>query len=241
MCFISAISVEGEVQGSGLAGFVAHLLWKLYPHFPMKGSWDWLLLFLLLAVVSQLSFVQYLWRCVESDMKTLRDRKPAAESMPNQGIMPGLVWAGGWMYFFVWFFQTPEGQTFLIHRTVQGGAALTDNNGHHQVFGGLAVLGLIMLLALTQEFYGRKAKVTVPFRDRGFWSLWQGGGTFAGKDDAGDGVTYFLGLPILLTHILYWYWSDSSLTLMYCFLLAALMADALRMSFVYVLHKRYFG
>jgi hypothetical protein len=233
---------EDEVQGSGLAGFLAHALWKLYRHFPLEGSWDWLLLFLSLGMITQLSFMPYLWRCVEADIKMLRDRRGGEESAPIQGGVPGLFRGGGWMFFFLWFFATTEGQTCLNRRFLFGGMALGASDGHHQIVSGLIVFGLLILLTALPEHFGNTAKVTAPFRDRGFWSLWQGGGTFeANKGSTVEGVTFFLGLLLLFAHLLYWYWSEASLALMQCFLAAALMADALRVVFVYVLHKRYFG
>jgi hypothetical protein len=149
------------------------------------------------------------------------------------------------MFFFIWFFQTTEGQTFLSRRSVRGGMALSVSNDHHQLYSGLSLFALmIVLMAITGRAERRagKAKVTAPFHDRGFWSLWQGGGTFEGNEgSATEGVTFYLFFAVVSAHLFYWYWSDASLALMQCCLMAAMMADGLRVACVYVLHKRYFG
>jgi hypothetical protein len=48
--------------GAGLAGFLAQQIWAIYRHFPFQGYWDWLVLFLLIALGTHLSFLPYLWR-----------------------------------------------------------------------------------------------------------------------------------------------------------------------------------
>jgi hypothetical protein len=37
--------------GGGLSGYITHFLWYLYRRFPFLGSWDWVFLILLLAIV----------------------------------------------------------------------------------------------------------------------------------------------------------------------------------------------
>jgi hypothetical protein len=77
--------LKAKCKARGWRGSSLTACGKLYRLLPMEGTWDWLLLFLLLAAVTQLSFMPYLWRCVESDMKMLRDRKGGKESVPDQG------------------------------------------------------------------------------------------------------------------------------------------------------------
>ena len=48
-------------------------------------------------------------------------------------------------------------------------------------------------------------------------------------------------LIVLGTHFFYWHWSAASLVLMLAFSSAALISEALRMWFVFILHKKTFG
>lgn len=233
--------------GAGLAGFLAQQIWAIYRHFPFQGYWDWLVLFLLIALGTHLSFLPYLWRCVDADMKVMQGRESGKkDAIPVQGMLPGL-WGGGWMYFFLWFFYTMEGRTFLSGRTLFPGTVLNaPSAGHHQLFSGLGLFVLVaVLIAITQIGGLKRRKLgqqrrTEPFSDRGFLSLWLGGGTFADDDD-GVSSSSTVSFPVLLAYVLYWYWSDASLALMLCFVFAAMVADGCRMLFVYVLHSRYFG
>ena len=50
-----------------------------------------------------------------------------------------------------------------------------------------------------------------------------------------------LVLMILPAYLFYWYWSVASLNIMLCFTIAGVLNEAVRMWFVYVLHKKTFG
>ena len=51
--------------GGGLSGFIAWLLWQVYVYFPFEGTWDWLLLFIFLAVLTRVGAIPASWKVVE--------------------------------------------------------------------------------------------------------------------------------------------------------------------------------
>ena len=64
--------------GGGLSGFIAQGLWYVYRYFPFHGTWDWLLLFFLLAATVHVLFLPHLWKAVRADMIHYRDRAPSS-------------------------------------------------------------------------------------------------------------------------------------------------------------------
>ena len=232
--------------GGGLSGFIAYGLWQVYQFFPFEGTWDWLLLVFVLAVASHVVFLPHLWKVIQSDMKSLSEHKP--EGL-GQTAFPSL-WEQFCMWMLVWFFHSEAGRTLLA------GRSWTSNRLPSETAGGLFWVSLALHFLLVLSLVGLVAAVeekrkscymhgTGPFSDRGFLSLFAGGGVAIEK---GKSEVEALGTPlqvetslIFLAHLFYWYWSIASLTIMLCFTLAAVLNEAVRMWFVYVLHKRTFG
>ncbi|MGE0129077.1 MAG: hypothetical protein AB7U82_13445 [Blastocatellales bacterium] len=236
--------------GPGLSGFLAHYLWIVYQHFPFEGTWDWLVLFLLLGGVVHFAFLPYVWGWVESDMIYLQ-KEQATNGGPNQGI-PGAMCAFSSMLFFSWFFGTAAGRTFLDGRSFFGDAALTDVDRRVYWISLVVVVALIGLQVTIQNGIDQRNRNTRATRSRPYISrnpgnLYAGGGIFV-KEAEGkleieivSSITNIESTCFLLAHLVYWYWSNTSLALMHCFLLSAILTDCARMLFVYILHKRTFG
>ena len=239
--------------GGGLSGFLASLLWHVYTYFPFQGTWDWLLLVFVLAVASHVVFLPYLWKAVQADMKIFSEGKVLAEeSGSNQGFWP-FLFNTFCMWLLIWFFHTQAGRTLLEGREWLGSRAPSDTAG------GFFWVSLIVHLAICLplgnlggfivEKKGSQADRSGPFLDRGLASLYGGGGIIVWQTKKGtldrfsaiSPVAIEILLVILPAHVLYWYWSIASLSIMLSFTIAGVLNEAVRMCFVYVLHKRTFG
>lgn len=230
--------------GGGLSGFIARGLWFLYSHFPSSGRWDWLLLFLAIGVSTHFLFMPYLWRAVKADMEILKTHA-FVEGGSNQSVW-AFLWGGSWMFFFIWFFSTPAGRTFVQGRPWVGDA---DAASRLIYWISLAVLMVASasIASIDMKVDERNKRMGVyrptPYADRGLLSLYGGGGVFyQGTKLEGWGSVVLVEISLrLLAHFFYWYWSPASLWLMYCFLAGSVLADCCRMAFVAILHKETFG
>ena len=111
--------------GGGPSGFVAWLLWRVYVYFPFEGTWDWLLLFILLAVLTRLGAMRSSWKLI----KWMASRARAKRSEPVYALVLHNVFTQtGVMLFFVWFFSADVGRTFLVARTWSGGVPVLGAN-----------------------------------------------------------------------------------------------------------------
>lgn len=239
--------------GSGLSGFLAHGRWQVYAHFPSPGGRDWLLLFLTLSTLVHVVFLPYLWRHVSRDMVRLREGK---EGFPA-GTMWIMYWGIFWLCYFLWFFQTLAGRTFLEKRDLGWipGLTRTPLTKPYLMLQLYAVLPLVVLFvsfACLESRLIRRDRVagitrSRPAARRDLVSLYAGGGTFVHWVEGVPRVSLArcafskATLMVILCHVFYWFWSSASLVLMYCFLLAAAVSEMFRILFVYILHKRTFG
>ena len=236
--------------GGGLSGFLAHYLWRVYRHFPSSGESDWLLLFVCLGMGTYAVFLPYVWKSVKADMSTLEQRQTRQETVPWQHVVPTL-WGIFWMFFFVWFFHTPAGRTLLDGREILGRAPLTETQ---RGFFWRSVIPLSLLGCLAAVVVGitcersPTADRSTPFPRRTPWCLYVGGGTFVALTSKGKPATEpFFSVGIVSSmlaaeaHWFYWYWSAASTMLMNAFVAAAIVTDGVRMTFVYIQHKRTFG
>ena len=247
---------DGEIPdtGGGLSGFIASLLWHVYVYFPFPGTWDWLLLVFVLAVASHVGFLPYLWKGVQADMKIFSEGKVLAES-ETYGSQTGWPLLSDMlcMWLLVWFFHTPAGRTLLEGRAWLGSGAPSETAGGF--FWVSLIVHLVIFLPLA-AFGGFKPEKKVsqadrsgPFLDRGLESLYGGGGMIVRQTEKGTlerllappPVAVEILVVLLPAHVLYWYWSIASLSIMLSFTIAGLLNEAVRMGFVYVLHKRTFG
>jgi len=234
--------------GTGLSGFLAHGLWLVYRHFPLSGTWDWILLVALLGVLVRALFVPHLWMAVRDDMRILQARtiEPSGQD----------VWTFLWdtvsMWFLVWFFHTAAGRTFLQGRHAFG--VESPSHVHRGIYFLSIVLCLglgIALIRLSFKVDARNAALSpgrpTPYTDRGFLSLYGGGGVYLrhqGSEtkiaDSGS-IVWVEAFILFCAHLVYWYWSVATLALFVVFLATGVGTEAVRMGFVYVLHKRTFG
>ena len=234
--------------GGGFSGFLAHGLWHVYRHFPSPGRWDWLFLILCLAVVTRALFVPYVWKCVKADMANLRSRKI---SQANQSMVP-VLWDIGLMWFLVWFFHGEAGRTLLEGRCGIGSALPSET--HRGLFWACLVVCTFLpgIMGGLEDRVKRRNQMVMPsspqpYPDRGFLSLYGGGGVFFEGGERGpkieESVRVVVGeaAAIAFAHWVYWYWSVVSEFLFIAFLLTAVATEAVRMLFVYILHKRTFG
>ena len=232
--------------GGGLSGFIAWLLWQVYVYFPFQGTWDWVLLIFVLAVASHAVFLPHLWKVIQSDMKSLSEHK--REGL-GQSVLP-VLWHQFCMWMLVWCLHTEAGRTLLEGRSWISHRLPSDvAGGLFWVSLALHVVFVFSLIGLAEAVDEKRRSChmdgTGPFSDRGFLSLFAGGGLALGT---GQSATDNFGSPLLLeaalitwAHVFYWYWSIASLTTILCFTVAAVLNEAVRMCFVFVLHKRQFG
>jgi len=83
-----------------------------------------------------------------------------------------------------------------------------------------------------------------PFTDRSILNLYLGGGIFYDSQSEISTATDFIFMTFFVIagfHVFYWYWSAASIILMLAVSSAAILNEVVRMTFVYVLHKRTFG
>jgi hypothetical protein len=201
-----------------------------------------LLLFMLLVSFFHVTYLPYLWRHVEADVRKLASG--SEEGADSEALLA--LWSGVWLGFLMWFFDTPAGRHFvdgrpLVTRQLDAGWRL-----------GSGVLLCAMVVAVNSlservKTRGGDRTKTRPFPTRGLLELWAGGGIFVRKSDQGRKAEEPSGsfgasvIIALLLQLCYWRWSAASLALMYCLVSSAAVLECVRMCFVYVHHKRVFG
>ena len=182
---------ETPDTGGGLSGFIAWLLWQVYQYFPFEGTWDWLLLFIFVAVVTRLLAVPSSWKLAKWIVADTHDREMAL-------YVHNLFAQTGVMFLFIWFFSTEVGHTFLVGRTWFGGIPVLETNRR---------LWLSATLFLVTGFgfgFGCIGWVEENLRGEELYMV------FA--------VSSVLHVLIVLgAHVFYWYWSVASLILMWLF------------------------
>jgi hypothetical protein len=232
--------------GPGLSGFLAHALWHVYRHFPDRV--DWLVLFLAFGTFVHFSFLPLLWRAVEADMRYL-EAKQATEEAQN-GMKWLWFWSVVWLSFLLWFFHTPAGRTLLNGRHVMGYPLLEPLRTGPYVGSAFATLMAGVALSLISDrakALGESIARTQAFPRCGFLEAWSGGGVFFQQTPKGVqraepvGVLQMEFLFLFMLHTCYWYWSIASLLLMYGFVLTLIVAEAARLMYVAILHRRTFG
>ena len=235
--------------GAGLSGFLGHSLWQAYRHFPSPGGSDWLLLFILISVGVHGLFLPHLWKSVGRDIEHLQEGTPWHAT---RGFL-ATCFATGSRFFFLWFFGTPAGRTFIEGRRLLWIAPITE--GSRLLYWGLLMVTIslpwFVLEALEKKVdrtnEGTRAPRSQAHERRNFLTLYAGGGVFTYQADGDTGIcgcegvltkeTLFVSVPL----VFYWYWSAASLTLMWCFVCAAVLFEAARLGFVHIQHKRTFG
>ena len=104
--------------GGGLSGFIAWLLWRVYQYFPFEGTWDWLLLFIFLAVLTRVGAMPSSRKLI----KWMTSQRDLSDADPRW-LLPylhNLFTQTGVMLVFMWFFSTDAANTFLAGRTCFG-------------------------------------------------------------------------------------------------------------------------
>jgi len=245
--------------GPGLSGFLAHYLWLVYAHFPSTGRWDWLLLFLALGAAVHSATLHYLWKAVEANMAALREGKTG---YVPRGSYWALLFCVASLGFFLWFFDTPAGRTFLDRRQLFGIMLKTDTRGLSDfspilnlfvVGAGLSIVSFFLWLDWEERAKATGATKTQSFPTRDFFSLYDGGGVFVCFKTPSLELQYRVPFPFLHfaggLEITFWLifvvarqdWQATPLILLDCFLFFALITEIFRILFVYILHKRTFG
>jgi len=238
-------------SNGGQSNVLADLLWRAYMHFPLSGSWDWVLLFVSLSVVMRLLLLPFLWQAVAADVKLLESRSTTATTLPRQAWVPAF-WGLGSLGLFLWFFQTSASWVFLDRREFLGLSGLHSPDSRVFLFSIVAIISLLGAVTQIDDnilpgTYRVGFKATKPFAKRDLRCLQCGGGVFVritgGKPVALSApVTGFWeSLGVALLHVCYWKWSIASVVLMHAFVLGSVVTEIFRLLFVYVLHKRTFG
>jgi hypothetical protein len=249
--------------GGGLSGFAAYVLWHIYVFFPFAGTWDWVLLLFLLAVLNRIGYLPYVWNAVRADMAALKT---------GEWRFPGWnMWFALWdlLTFVVlaWFlFQTSAGRTLLqnrvwLTRSASDPDAITLTVSfvlHLALFGFMIYVAVDPAVRKTKPFLSQEK--SCPFPDRRPLSLWLGGGAFAMRNANGTTVESG-GAPLYLFMFLLEMSAFNFIALcmlseegnpafrssargavwMLMFTIGALLLEAARMGFVWCQHKRTFG
>ena len=235
--------------GGGLSGFIASIIWQVYRYFPSSGRWDWLLLFFALAGLGIALFWPYLWKAVAADMRLLANQE---YDVTNQEIVL-FLWGQVWQWLLIGFFYTHAGQTLLFRRELFGWASLSEVS--RVLFWISLVINFVVMIVLANlganldERAERLASgAPMPFAERSLLNIYCGGGIFYTQSDDGSldietvgmFVTFFLAVSFL-AHVFYWYWSAASILMMATVSCTAILNEVVRMTFVYIQHRRTFG
>lgn len=234
----------------GVFGFIARCLWYVYRFFPSTGSWDWLLLFILLVYWGQIQTLPYLWRTTRTDILALTEGRTRVCTIHE---FLTFAWHVGWLVFLQLFFASPEGRTFLANRY----PALVTETGSGLFWG---ILLTSWTLAASLSAWRRKIEQEMPWEnlhqsylfDRPtLKSLHLGGGIFVpdthmiqeqwgrlGLGVANSSVFWIEALLIALLHTIFWYWSRTAELLFLIFLLSSALQELMRMSFVLIHYKQ---
>ena len=178
--------------GGGVTGFLAHYLWMVYRYFPSSGQYDWLILFIVLALTVNFLILPYLWSTVKADIVLLKEKK---SEDPTQ-----IYWVFTWdiccLGFLLFFFTSVGGHTFLTGRQFFD---LADLNQcvRWTYFTSLGlVIGTVLVYSVSAALLNileLEKGVTTPqaFPGRDLLSLYLGGGIFV---DSSGNPHHFQGI-----------------------------------------------
>jgi hypothetical protein len=158
-----------------------------------------------------------------------------------------------WLWPLIWFFHTPGGQTFFAGRLWFGGTP-SAIAGHGLFWTSVGLHFAVCLCAmnlrnqLERKYKTLQSDHSFPFSDRSLISLFGGGGLLGRMHKAAETKlelafppAWFDAFFILVALTLYWYWSVASLIVMLFLVVTGVLTEVVRMTFVYILHKRTFG
>ncbi len=177
--------------GGGISGFLAWLLWHVYVYFPFSGTWDWLVLIVVLALVTRLLAVAPAWRL-------------GKWATNQQNLLPNMVFPlsnvftqTGVMFFLVWFFNTGAGRTFITEQGWFGSSSPL----WLLWFSGVT---LCLVIPVFLDIVGKLASAEPTI-----------------EDVPSAFVTSSIGhaVAVIGAHLFYWYWSVGALALMWVFTL----------------------
>ncbi len=237
--------------GPGVSGFLAAILWRIYPLFPSSGREDWLLLFLGVALAAHLLFLPHLWESVRADMAYLKDGR-AAVGGGKQGTVAALG-AVACLAFALCFFSTEAGRTFLQGRHLLRAVEATDAAWWlpWTVSVILLVGAWTTLSVLERKIDSRNRAMAAvspyPYQRRTGADLYAGGGIFVNLKQGKPTIqhvmsaTWFELLAGIVAHLFCLAGPIACLVLIQCFVLSAAVMDGIRMLFVAVNHKATFG
>ena len=179
--------------GPGFSGFVADLVWHAYCYFPFEGTWDWLLLFILLAITVRAVHLPFLWKLVAVDMRAFATGSETpgqrlARHISRWGLSVWCILCPIGIYLWIW--ASPAGQTFVLGRV----SCTEVGDGVTRVFV-LSVLGLLLLWyvvsaflvcsglegALKERNSAAGTLMAQPFSRRDLGSLYVGGGLYGAR------------------------------------------------------------
>lgn len=169
---------------------LAARLWQVYRRLPSAGRYDWLWLFGLLALVLPGLVFWVVWLIAGlSDGGDLLDQgRDSLETLVILTTMAAIIVD---LPLLLWFFHTPAGQTFLLHRQLAGHDPLVQSSGWLWV-SGFVVLGC----AIASGSLSDPSEVTVV-----------------------DGVL-FASVMGLFGHFFYWHWAPYQLVLLHLMLVS---------------------
>ena len=238
--------------GGGFSGFIAHALWQVYQYFPFSGTWDWLVLIIVLAALVRLLFLPHLWKAVQADMRVFSEQRVLSDSEISRQNYWCFFWDMFCMWMMIWFFHTSAGRTLLEERAWIGDKLPSDSAGALFWVSALFHFFSMAPFGVLADSVDKKRKSfssdrSQPFPDRGLISLVAGGGVLV--EQTGKGTSQFeivpaIGMDLLVAlvaHVFYWYWSIASLMIMLSFAITGVLMEGIRMWFVYLLHKKTFG
>ncbi len=105
--------------GGGVAGFLTHWLWQVYRYFPFAGTWDWLVLVILLAVAIRFLHLPLLWKGVGEDIGDFDGRSHRRRGQAFYSEATRWIWSilsAGLFVFFWWYFSTAAAGTLIEAR-----------------------------------------------------------------------------------------------------------------------------
>jgi hypothetical protein len=187
--------------GGGFAGFIARLLWHVYQYFPFEGTLDWVLLFILLAVLTRVGAMPLSRKLAKRwAYKLYYGNSKLTYGDPRiwTPVLHNLCTQTGPMFLFVWFFSTEEGHTFLVGRSVSA-APLLEAKPNMVLLSAL----LFLFPAFSLSLFALDIPLFLTEEDPIVWAL---------ISCSAIHTSIVLGALVI-----YWYWSLASLILMWVF------------------------
>lgn len=228
-----------------IADVVCHLLSYLYRYMPFEGTWDWLILLILLGVAVHVLSLPLRWRLVESDL-TMLNGEALGHRYPAQNLL-AWVWELPCLFLLIWLFSTPAGGKLLAGRQPVNPMS----------FSAVLYWVVLSLAALVVAVLGRFCRghdteiqtdasgilESTPHAERSTRALFTGGGVYCviHRDGhgsivgaAGVSAACVQAVGTLVCLLCFWHWSVTALSLMLVFLVLSLVADGVRMLCLYV-------